>query len=182
MILIPIKKMEEQVYDPVKDWGYQITNTPLAVNNETSFAVRKEWVIPEGYDQKLYQEFTVTVRLLANGSNTGRSVTLNLKNNWQSSFLGLPYKDDDGNVIQYTVEEIWNQKYWTTTYGEIQTSGDSPPTYSTVITNSYHKGGPELPATGTASRLLYMLCGSGIMLGSLVYGIGSRRKRERRME
>ena len=139
-------------------------------------------MIPAGYDSSLYQEFEVTVRLLANGLHTGRSVTLNLKNGWQGSFLGLPYTDASGNVIVYTVEESWQREGWTTQYGPVLTSGGSPPTYSVNITNTYYPGGPELPATGSAARMLYVLCGSGIMLGTLVYGIVSRRKRERRFQ
>ena len=93
-----------------------------------------------------------------------------------------PVLDSDGNVIAYTVEEVWSKDRWTTFYGEITASGSSPPTYSTVITNTYYAGGPELPSTGTAARLLHILCGGGIMLSSLVYGIVLRRKRERRMK
>ena len=182
MILTPMKEITQTDIQQVEDWAYQITNTPLPPSNETSMTVTKQWVIPAGYDATLYQEYAVTVRLLANGINTGRSITLNLKNNWQGSFLGLPYKDDNGNVIQYTVDENWEKLRWSTSYGEIQASGGSPPTYSTVITNTYYAGGPELPSTGSAARLMYVLCGFGIMLGSLVYGIGSRRKRERRFE
>ncbi len=182
LLLTPIKKMVNEVFVPIEDWGYQITNTPLDAGNETSLAVRKEWVIPAGYDSSLYQEFEVTVRLLANGLHTGRSVTLNLKNGWQGSFLGLPYTDASGNVIVYTVEESWQREGWTTQYGPVLTSGGSPPTYSVNITNTYYPGGPELPATGSAARMLYVLCGSGIMLGTLVYGIVSRRKRERRFQ
>ena len=107
---------------------------------------------------------------------------MNLKNNWQGIFQGLPYKDDNGNVIQYTVDEVWEKEKWSTTYGEIQTKNGSPPTYSTNIINTYHPGGPELPSTGSASRLMYALCGGGIMLGTLVYGIVWRRKRERRQQ
>ena len=182
LILIPMKKIIETEIEPVEDWAYQITNTPLEADNETSLAVKKEWNIPEGYDSSLYQEFAVTVRLLANGIPTGRSVTLTLKNNWEGSFLGLPYTDENGNVIQYSVSEVWEKESWNTSYGAITTSGGSPPTYSTVITNTYYPGGPELPSTGSASRLLYTLCGTGIMLGSLVYGIVSRCKRERRFK
>ena len=182
LILMPMKKMTQTDVQPVKDWAYQITNTPLDANNETSLAVQKNWVIPPGHSADLYQEFAVTVRLLANGVNTGRSVTLTLKNDWRGEFLGLPYKDTDGNVIAYTVEEVWSKDRWTTFYGEITASGSSPPTYSTVITNTYYAGGPELPSTGTAARLLHILCGGGIMLSSLVYGIVLRRKRERRMK
>ena len=182
LILIPMEQLSETDIRPVEDWAYQITNTPLEVGNETSLTVKKEWVIPAGYDPTLYQEYVVTVRLIANGVSTGRSVTLNLKNNWEGSFLGLPYKDENGNVIQYSVTEVWEKERWTTTYGDIVTSGGSPPTYSTVITNTYYSGGPELPATGSAARLIYILCGAGIMLATLVYGIGSRRKRERRFQ
>ena len=182
LVLTPMEKITETDIQPVKDWAYQITNTPLDAGNETSLSVQKDWVIPAGYDATIYQEYAVTVRLLANGVNTGRSMTLTLKNNWQGIFQGLPYKDDSGNVIQYTVDEVWEQAKWSTTYGEIQVSDSSPPTYSTVITNTYHPGGPELPSTGSPARLMYVLCGTGIMLGTLVYGIGSRRKRERRMK
>jgi len=182
MILTPMVKIAQTDIQEVADWAYQITNTPLAANNETALSVSKLWVIPEGYDAKLYQEFAVTVRLFANGVNTGRSVTLTLKNNWQSVFQGLPYKDADGNVIAYTVDEVWEKAKWTTSYGEMIATDGSPPTYSTLITNTYHPGGPELPSTGSPARLMYVLCGSAIILGTLAYGIGSRRKRERRMK
>ncbi len=182
LILTPLKKITQTDIRPVQDWAYQITNTPLAPSNETSMTVQKEWVTPEGYDETLYHEYAITVRLLANGINTGRSITLNLKNGWQGTFQGLPYADDNGNVIVYTVVEVWGQPRWSTDYGGIQTSGGSPPAYSTVITNTYHPGGPILPSTGSAARLIYVLCGSGILLGTLIYGIGSRRKRERRMK
>ncbi len=182
LIITPMKKITQTDIQEVKDWAYQITNTPLPENNETSLSVNKKWDIPEGYDSKLYQEFSVTVRLFANGVNTGRSITLTLKNNWQGVFLGLPYKDESGKVIKYTVDEVWSKTKWNTSYGEIIASGDSPPTYSTVITNTYHPGGPELPSTGSSARLTYILCGAAIMLAALVLGIGFRRKRERRIK
>ena len=182
LVLIPMKKITTSTTMEVGDWAYQITNTPLAANNETSLSVNKNWVIQEGYDTKMYQEFAVTVRLFANGVNTGRSITLNLKNNWQGVFQGLPYKDEAGNVIQYTVDEVWEKAKWSTSYGDVQVMNGSPPTYSVVITNTYHPGGPELPSTGSPARLMYVLYGTGIMLASLVYGIWSRRKRERRMK
>ena len=182
LILIPMEKISQSDIQQVQDWAYQITNTPLEANNETSLSVKKEWNIPAGYSSTLYEEFAVTVRLYANGVNTGRSMTLNLKNNWEGSFLGLPYTDASGTVIRYTVDEVWEKPMWTTHYGEIVTSGGSPPVYSTTITNTYHAGGPELPSTGSAGRIMYVLCGYGIMLGSLVYGIGSRRRRERRIK
>ena len=182
LLFTPLKQVTQTDIRDFEDWAYQITNTPLSAGNETSLTVHKTWSIPEGYDATLYEQFAVTVRLLANGVHTGRSVTLTLKNGWQGSFLGLPYADDDGNVIHYTVEEAWEKDHWTIVYGELQASKGSPPVYSQEITNTYHPGGPELPATGSVARLMYVLCGSGMMLVPLVYGIGSRRKRERRMK
>ena len=182
LVLTPIEKITTEDIQDVEDWAYQITNTPLAADNETSVAVNKVWDIPEGYDSSFYQEYAVTVRLLANGINTGRTITLNLKNGWESSFLGLPYTDESGDVIEYTVEELWEQEKWTSACGEVVASDGSPPVYSVTITNSYRAGGPELPSTGSPARMMYMLCGACIMLASLVYGFGSRRKRERRMK
>ena len=172
LVLIPMEKITETDVQEVGDWAYEIINTPLPENNETSVSVSKEWSIPAGGDAKLYQEFTVTVRLFANGVNTGRTLTLTLKNGWEGVFQGLPYKDESGNVIKYTVDEIWSKPKWSTTYGDMVASGEKPPQYHTVITNTYHPGGPELPSTGSAARLIYILCGTGIILGTLVYGIG----------
>lgn len=180
LILMPMELITETESFKVDNWGYLITNTPLPPDNETSLSVQKDWVLPDGFDATLYQEELVTVRLLANGVNSGRTVTLSLKNGWSGIFQGLPYKDTDGNVISYTVEEVWEKDWWSTTYGKIEKSGASTPTYSTTITNAYHQGGPLLPSTGTAARILYMLCGGSMMLSSLVYGMILRRKRERR--
>ena len=170
--------------DPVEPSGdgsfFQITNTPLDTANETSVAVQKQWNT-DGTNVE-YEQFQVTVRLLANGKDTGRTVTLNLKNNWKDTFHGLTYRDENGNVISYTVEEIWHREDWTTYYSDVIASGGDPKTYSVAITNIYQPSGPQLPSTGSPARLLYMLCGAGMMLASLVYGIGSRRKRERRMK
>jgi len=130
----------------------------------------------------LFLRFSVKVRLYANGVATGRTLTLNLRNNWQGVFQGLPLKDGNGQTINYSVKEVWDKEKWSTSYGEVEAVGGSPPTYSVVITNTYHPGGPELPSTGSPAQLICILCGFGIMLSTLIYGIGLRRKRERRMK
>ena len=110
-------------------------------------------------------------------------MTLSLKNGWTDAFRGLPYQDSAGNVIVYTIEESWYSKDWLAEYGPITSSGGSVPTDSTTLTNVYRWGhGVELPSTGSPARMLYILCGSSILLFSLVYGFVSRRKRERRMK
>ena len=162
-------------------WAYQVSNRPL--DQETSLTVRKYWDYGHLDPGSLHQQLQVTVKLLANGRDTGRTVTLTLKNDWEATFLGLPYVDEDGEVISYSVEERMSNQDWVAYYGAVISDGNSIPTYSTTITNRYRfgMGGPMLPSTGTPARMLYILCGGGMMLTSLVYGILSRRKRERRI-
>ena len=142
----------------------------------------KQWdyaKLPTGTEHEKAQ---VTVKLLADGKDTGRTVTLTLRNGWTDTFRGLPYEDSSGRPIVYTVEEIWKNEDWLPYYGEVIASNSSPPTYSTTVTNKHRLGvgGPQLPATGSPARMLCILCGSAVMLGSLVYGMVARRKRERR--
>ena len=130
-----------------------------------------------------HEKAYVTVKLLANGKDTGRTVTLTLKNGWNASFRGLPYEDEFGNPIVYTVKETWETEDWIPTYGEVITKSGDPPTYSIAVTNTYRLGiGALLPSTGSNARMHYTICGSGIMLATLVYGMIARRKRERRMQ
>ena len=183
MIFKPLTKITTEQIVEVQDWGYQILNTPLAKDNETSLTVVKHWDLGMMGTVADYEQAQVTVKLLANGVDTGRTVTLSLKNGWQDSFLGLPYKDAEGNVIAYTVEESWQTIYWRPSYGQVSIVDGNPPTYSTYITNTHvSAGGPMLPTTGTAARMIIVLCGAGILLATLVYGFASRRKRERRMK
>ena len=172
----------EEPETPADGQYYQITNIPLS--QETSLTVQKHWDYGNLAPGTLHEQAQVTIRLLADGRFTGRTVTLSLRNGWRDTFRGLPYVDDNGNVITYTVEEVWSDPDWIPHYGSVVASNGTPPTYSASVTNRYRPGmgGPELPSTGSAARLMYILCGSLILFGSLVYGFASRRKRERRMK
>ena len=161
---------------PVEKLGWQITNIPL--EKETSLTVQKNWEFPEDVDESVYEQEKVTVKLLANGTDTGRSEILTLKNDWSAVFRGLPYADAEGKVISYTVKEIPVSDQWQVTYGSITSSGLNPPTYSTVVTNTWRTGGPELPATGFGHRLVFFLCGFMIMLVSAGYGCFRRWKQK----
>jgi len=164
----------------VDGYAFEVTNTPL--DEETSLKVMKEWEVGAGTSE-LYEKAQVTVKLLANGKDTGRTVTLSLKNKWSDTFQGLPYRDADGNVITYTVEESWNTKDWLAKYGEVITVDGDPPTYETTVMNIYRWGrGYELPATGRRGPGVWILSGLVMAIGSLVYGCIWRRKRERRYE
>ena len=70
-----------------------ITNKPI----KTSVPVTKLWVGPKAGP--------VTVRLLADGTDTGKTVTLDEAGNWKGSFDGLRKYKTDGTEIVYSVKE-----------------------------------------------------------------------------
>ena len=74
--------------------GFTITNTNT---EKVDVPVKKEWVGPKAGP--------VTVHLLADGVDTGKTVTLNEGGNWKGSFDGLRKYKADGTEIVYTVKE-----------------------------------------------------------------------------
>lgn len=155
-------------------YGYAITNTPLTT--ETSLKVIKRWDHPTG-DPSLYETAQVTVRLQANGVDTGRTETISLKSNWTAIFTGLPYLDDEGEPITYTVVESWTNADWIPIYGPVTATGGSIPTYETTVTNTYRwTGSFELPATGGFGYLPLILSGLILVSAPLVYGFRMRRR------
>ncbi|MCC8046346.1 MAG: Cna B-type domain-containing protein, partial [Clostridiales bacterium] len=81
--------------------GYVITNTRTP--EETSVQVTKVWSDADNQDG--IRADSVTVKLLADGADTGKTVTLNADNSWTAGFTGLA-KYADGKEIAYTVEEV----------------------------------------------------------------------------
>ena len=154
--------------------GYRVTNTPLS--SETAVKVTKKWEHPTG-DTSLYEKEQVTMKLLANGVDTGRTETVSLKNNWTVTFSGLPCYDEDGNIIVYTVVETWTNKDWIPVYGAVQTKPGTIPTYEISVTNKYRwVNAFELPSTGGIGYPLLILCGMPLVLAPLVYGLRMRRR------
>lgn len=157
--------------------AYRITNTPL--DQETSLKVTKKWEHPTK-DDVYYEKEQVTVHLLANGKRIGRTVTLNLKNNWTDTFKGLPYKDSNGNVIKYTVVEGNDFLDWIPVYEPVQEIRGSPPTYEALITNHYRwTGSVELPSTGGLGYPVYMLIGLTLVIVPFVYTFKLKKQYER---
>ena len=70
-----------------------ITNKPI----KTSVPVTKLWVGPKAGP--------VTVHLLADGTDTGKSITLDEAGNWTGTFSGLDKYKADGTEIVYTIKE-----------------------------------------------------------------------------
>ena len=178
LTLYPMVKTVTTTTVELDGYGYSITNTPLS--NETSLKVTKRWDNPMG-DETLYEREQVTIKLFANGVDTGRTETVSLKSNWTATFHGLPYLDEEDHPIVYTVEESWDTEDWIPVYGPITTISGESPTYETTITNTYRwTGSYELPGTGGIGTLIYILCGLILVCGPLVYGFSLRRRYERR--
>ena len=74
--------------------GFTITNTNT---EKVDVPVKKEWVGPKAGP--------VTVRLLADGTDTGKTVTLSDSNSWTDTFSGLAKYNADGTEIVYSVKE-----------------------------------------------------------------------------
>ena len=74
--------------------GFTITNTNT---EKVNVPVKKEWIGPKAGP--------VTVHLLADGADTGKTLTLDEAGSWKGSFDGLKKYNDDGTEIVYTVKE-----------------------------------------------------------------------------
>jgi fibro-slime domain-containing protein len=178
LIFHPLVKRVGSTTVVLDGYGYAITNTPL--ETETFVKVTKRWEHPLG-DASLYEKAQVTIRLYANGVDTGRTETLSLKSNWIAVFSGLPYLDDDGEPITYTVVETWETSDWIPIYGQPTAKGGEIPTYEAIITNVYRwTGDVELPATGGAGTPCFVLIGLILVISPFVYGLNLRRRYERR--
>ncbi|MCQ5092324.1 Cna B-type domain-containing protein, partial [Slackia exigua] len=129
--------------------GYTLTNThePETV----SVPVEKKWVGGEGGE--------VTVRLLADGKDAGKSLKLNAGNGWKGSFDGLP-AFEGGKRIAYTVAEDAVEGY----SSEIAGSADK----GFTVTNT-KDGRPEAPAPGGGKKAMPK---TGDGTGAMALGAG----------
>ncbi|MBQ9036214.1 MAG: BspA family leucine-rich repeat surface protein, partial [Erysipelotrichaceae bacterium] len=71
------------------------------INHE--FHVIKKWI--DDKDRDGIRPDEITVHLLADGKDTGKTLVLNEKSEWKGSFFNLPYTDEEGNRIHYSVLE-----------------------------------------------------------------------------
>ena len=92
---------------PSSQIEYDITGDQLTIKDEpikVSVPVTKTWVGPVGAD-------AVVVHLLANETDTGKTITLTADGNWTGSFDNLRKFDDAGEEIRYSVEEEPGDNY-----------------------------------------------------------------------
>ncbi|MCY7077257.1 Cna B-type domain-containing protein, partial [Streptococcus oralis] len=112
--------------------GFTITNSYTP--GKTQVPVKKVWNDAEDQDGK--RPGSVTVKLLADGQDTGKTLELNKENNWSGSFTDLDV-NKAGKVIKYTIEEVSVAEY------ESKVTGDATTGYT--ITNSYTPGKTQVP-------------------------------------
>ena len=152
---------------------------------KTKVSVKKVWKNATASTQP----DSVTIHLIADGTDTGKTLTLSEKNGWTGSFDDLDVKAD-GKVIEYTVTEDKVSGYSTSI--EKGTDADYSFTVTNTKDNDHHGGGgggggggrrtrvpettpsvPEVPGSGiTVPEVIGALPKTGAALGSLLGLIG----------
>lgn len=115
----------------IQDGSVTITNT--YVPEKTEATVEKLWL--DNNDLNHNRPEQLIVKLLANGKETGDTVTLNEKNQWKETKKGLP-KYKNGQEIDYTWAEAPVKGYTQQSYrnGSKTTLVNSIPVETTTVT------------------------------------------------
>ncbi|WP_213422548.1 Cna B-type domain-containing protein [Bhargavaea massiliensis] len=103
--------------------GLTVTNTYNPA--QLTIKVNKAWIGPEGGP--------VTIKLIANGADTGKTLTLDPQNNWTGSFSVNKLHDKTGEPITYTVKEVPVPGYTTQLSGSVDKGFTFTNTHSGTI-------------------------------------------------
>lgn len=157
-----------------KDGKYTITNehTP----EKTAVKGHKIWKDEENKDG--IRPASITVKLLADGKETGQTATVSETSGWTYEFTGLD-RYQEGKEITYTVEEVnVPDGYIASVEGYNITNTHTPekPTPGKPNEPGKPKKGGELPNTGSESNQVALV--AGIALLGLGTGFLARRKKE----
>lgn len=151
---------------------------------KTSVKVTKAW--DDADDQDGIRPQSVTVKLLADGADTGKSIALSEENGWAGEFADLD-EYASGAKIAYTVEEVAVDRY------EASVSGDAAQGFT--ITNSHkpsvpgksvvpsgksqqsQQTGRSMPRTGD-NPLPALLAAAGVLGAAGVVGAAARARRK----
>lgn len=126
-------ELKATVSKEAKDLVFTNKYTPA----KTEVPVKKVWNDKENQDGK--RSTSITVKLLADGQDTGKRLELTEANGWAGKFTELD-ADKGGTPIKYTVEEETAVKGYTT-----EVTGDA--TTGFTITNSYTPETVDITAT-----------------------------------
>lgn len=157
-----------------KDGKYTITNehTP----EKTSVKGHKIWKDEDNKDG--IRPASITVKLLADGKETGQTATVSEATGWTYEFTDLD-RYQEGKEIAYTVEEVNVPDGYTASvegYNITNTHTPEKPTPGKPNEPGKPKKGGELPNTGSESNQATLV--AGIALLGLGTGFLARRKKE----
>ena len=157
-----------------KDGKYTITNehTP----EKTAVKGHKIWKDEDNKDG--IRPASITVKLLADGKETGQTATVSETSGWTYEFTGLD-RYQEGKEIAYTVEEVNVPDGYTASvegYNITNTHTPEKPTPGKPNESGKPKKGGELPNTGSESNQVALV--AGIALLGLGTGFLARRKKE----
>lgn len=157
-----------------KDGKYTITNehTP----EKTAVKGHKIWKDEENKDG--IRPASITVKLLADGKETGQTATVSETSGWTYEFTGLD-RYQEGKEIAYTVEEVNVPDGYTASvegYNITNTHTPEKPTPGKPNEPGKPKKGGELPNTGSESNQAALVAGFALL--GLGTGFLARRKKE----
>ena len=175
------KAIEYTVKEVGVPTGYTATETGMNVTNthtpeKTSVKGKKIWKDEDNKDG--IRPSSVTVKLLADGKETGQTATVSETSGWTYEFTGLD-RYQEGKEIAYTVEEVNVPDGYTASvegYNITNTHTPEKPTPGKPNEPGKPKKGGELPNTGSESNQVALV--AGIALLGLGTGFLARRKKE----
>ncbi|ORO60924.1 adhesin [Streptococcus oralis subsp. oralis] len=158
-----------------KDGKYTITNehTP----EKTAVKGHKIWKDEDNKDG--IRPASITVKLLADGKETGQTATVSETSGWTYEFTGLD-RYQEGKEIAYTVEEVNVPDGYTASvegYNITNTHTPEKPTPGKPNEPGKPKKGGELPNTGSESNQAALVAGFAL-LGLGTGFLAARRKKE----
>ncbi len=116
--------------------GFVVTNTHTS--EKTAVAVKKVWEDDNNRDN--VRPASVTIKLLADGADTGKSVVLDENNKWKAEFADLD-KYKAGNKINYTIAEVAVTNYTSVITGNVADGF--------VVTNTHNLATTSISGTKT---------------------------------
>ena len=145
-----------------KDGKYTVTNeyTP----EKTSVKGKKIWKDEENKDG--IRPASITVKLLADGQDTGKTAVASEATGWTYEFTGLErYKDTKGTEFKYSVEEVPVEGYSSKVEGFNITNTHTPEKPTPGKPNEPGKPGPkpQLPNTGEKASNAAVVTGLALM-------------------
>ena len=129
---VSVTELKATASKEAKDLVFTNKYTPA----KTQVSVKKAWDDKDNQDGK--RPSSVTVKLLADGQDTDKTLELNAANGWTGSFTDLD-ADKGGTPIQYTVVEVTVPGYTS------KVTGDAASGFT--ITNSYSPETVDIKAT-----------------------------------